>query len=506
MWSPPTTVAPEHVTRVPWKAPVPALRDAVRSALLLARRLGAAHVLERALGQPQRPPHRAGRRAARRAAGAADRCRRRLARQPRPQRRRPPLGLAPRARARRGARRGPLPAARRDPHGPELPRRRAGADARHRCSWRSRAPPSRCGGRRSAAPSVVAVSVILLRAVWQTTRAAALLDRALDRATRAEGFVPVALHACPRRGRASGCGRPPRAQRAQAALVAIIMASAAVGGVSLVQDVVARRAMAAQRAAAPRDAAASALTAPSGGVTIDSTGDVLVADAADRPHPPLPPADRARRAARVRPPRRRRAAAGRRAGPVRRRGRHRARGGRRLLRGRLAQQPHLPHRSARRGRTITIAGSGAGGFDGDRKQAAQAALNGPSGLAVARNGDLYIADTLNNRVRMVEQATGMIRTIAGTGTAGRSEPGRRRRTGHGRAPAEPGRRGAGAERRRLHRRHRPQPHPPRRRRHRHHHHGRRRRPARRRPATAVPRRWRASPRRWASPSCPRARP
>ena len=70
------------------------------------------------------------------------------------------------------------------------------------------------------------------------------------------------------------------------------------------------------------------------------------------------------------------------------------------------------------GRTITIAGSGAGGFDGDRKQAAQAALNGPSGLAVARNGDLYIADTLNNRVRLVEQATGMIRTIAGTATPG----------------------------------------------------------------------------------------
>jgi DNA-binding beta-propeller fold protein YncE len=70
------------------------------------------------------------------------------------------------------------------------------------------------------------------------------------------------------------------------------------------------------------------------------------------------------------------------------------------------------------GRTITIAGSGAGAFDGDQKQAAQAALHGPSGLAIARNGDLYIADTLNNRVRMVEQATGMIRTIAGTGEAG----------------------------------------------------------------------------------------
>ncbi len=98
------------------------------------------------------------------------------------------------------------------------------------------------------------------------------------------------------------------------------------------------------------------------------------------------------------------------------------------------------------GRTITIAGSGAGGFDGDRKQAAQAALNGPSGLAVARNGDLYIADTLNHRVRLVEQATGMIRTIAGTGT-----PGDPNLVGDG-GPAvaahllEPRRRGAGAQR------------------------------------------------------------
>src|SRR6185436_9510652 len=36
MWYPPQHVAPQHVTRVPWKAPVPSLGDAMRSALLLA--------------------------------------------------------------------------------------------------------------------------------------------------------------------------------------------------------------------------------------------------------------------------------------------------------------------------------------------------------------------------------------------------------------------------------------------------------------------------------------
>src|SRR6185369_8951403 len=35
MWSPPSTVAPERATRIPWKAPVPSLRDALRSAILL---------------------------------------------------------------------------------------------------------------------------------------------------------------------------------------------------------------------------------------------------------------------------------------------------------------------------------------------------------------------------------------------------------------------------------------------------------------------------------------
>ena len=49
----------------------------------------------------------------------------------------------------------------------------------------------------------------------------------------------------------------------------------------------------------------------------------------------------------------------------------------------------------------TIAGSGENGYDGDDKPATEAALNTPSAVAAAPNGDIYIADTLNYRVRMI---------------------------------------------------------------------------------------------------------
>ena len=66
----------------------------------------------------------------------------------------------------------------------------------------------------------------------------------------------------------------------------------------------------------------------------------------------------------------------------------------------------------------TVAGSGENGYDGDQQAAVDAALNTPSAVACAANGDLYIADTLNYRVRMVEAKTGLIHTVAGDGTPG----------------------------------------------------------------------------------------
>ena len=66
----------------------------------------------------------------------------------------------------------------------------------------------------------------------------------------------------------------------------------------------------------------------------------------------------------------------------------------------------------------TIAGSGENGYDGDEKPAVEAALNTPSAVAAAPNGDIYIADTLNYRVRMIDAKTGLIHTVAGDGTPG----------------------------------------------------------------------------------------
>ena len=66
----------------------------------------------------------------------------------------------------------------------------------------------------------------------------------------------------------------------------------------------------------------------------------------------------------------------------------------------------------------TIAGSGENGYDGDDKAAISAALSNPSAVACAPNGDIYVADTLNYRIRVIEARTGLIRTVAGDGTPG----------------------------------------------------------------------------------------
>lgn len=47
--------------------------------------------------------------------------------------------------------------------------------------------------------------------------------------------------------------------------------------------------------------------------------------------------------------------------------------------------------------------------------AVEASLAGPSGLAVGRDGTLYIADTFNGRIRAVDPATGTISTVVGDG-------------------------------------------------------------------------------------------
>jgi DNA-binding CsgD family transcriptional regulator/sugar lactone lactonase YvrE len=72
---------------------------------------------------------------------------------------------------------------------------------------------------------------------------------------------------------------------------------------------------------------------------------------------------------------------------------------------------------SRDGRISTFAGTGSAGSAGNRGPAAQAQLNVPQGIAVDSAGNVYIADTLNNRVMRVD-ADGTITTVAGDGDAG----------------------------------------------------------------------------------------
>ena len=70
----------------------------------------------------------------------------------------------------------------------------------------------------------------------------------------------------------------------------------------------------------------------------------------------------------------------------------------------------------------TIAGNGTAGYNGDGGQATAAELHNPFGVFLDAAGSLYISDAVNNCIRKVNTA-GIITTIAGTGTAGYSGDG-----------------------------------------------------------------------------------
>ena len=63
----------------------------------------------------------------------------------------------------------------------------------------------------------------------------------------------------------------------------------------------------------------------------------------------------------------------------------------------------------------TVAGNGISGGTGDGGLATSATLSSPNGVAVDPAGDIFIADTSNNKIREVVKSTGDIMTVAGTG-------------------------------------------------------------------------------------------
>ena len=73
-------------------------------------------------------------------------------------------------------------------------------------------------------------------------------------------------------------------------------------------------------------------------------------------------------------------------------------------------------RKVSNGLITTVAGNGTQGFSGDNGPGTSAQLNRPGGVAVDSAGNLYIADTWNNRIRKV--SGGVITTVAGNGTQG----------------------------------------------------------------------------------------
>jgi DNA-binding beta-propeller fold protein YncE len=73
---------------------------------------------------------------------------------------------------------------------------------------------------------------------------------------------------------------------------------------------------------------------------------------------------------------------------------------------------------ARTGTISTVAGNGTQGYAGDGGPAVDAALDHPLHVAVDRAGRLYIADTENQRVRVVDPVSGIIHTVAGNGHPG----------------------------------------------------------------------------------------
>ena len=70
------------------------------------------------------------------------------------------------------------------------------------------------------------------------------------------------------------------------------------------------------------------------------------------------------------------------------------------------------------GKVHLFAGTGSAGYSGDGGPATAATFRDPHGIAVTKNGEMYVADTLNHVIRRIDLKSGIITTVAGTGEKG----------------------------------------------------------------------------------------
>ena len=266
----------------------------------------------------------------------------------------------------------------------------------------------------------IAVTLVVGHAAWRTSSAVSATRAAVERAAFTVGMTPIRLRTRPRSRRAFSPRGASFAQPALALVIVLLVADVVDNGAALLRDTGPLPITSPIAAVATADASPLLTRMPqiAGDIAVTSNGDLLFADARRGVihHFAMAALNEPARVTaivsdsddqqvlfsdwRINSPT---AVA---IGPD----------------GDLYVADARSHRVSRingdSGEIVTLAGSGEATFDGDLKPAVSAALNTPNGIAVAANGNIYIADSGNNRIRMISAVTGLIRTIAGTGEPG----------------------------------------------------------------------------------------
>ncbi len=85
----------------------------------------------------------------------------------------------------------------------------------------------------------------------------------------------------------------------------------------------------------------------------------------------------------------------------------------------VLREGHAVYRYDAKTKTLHhVAGTGQGGYSGDNGDAKLAKVNGPKGVALGPNGDIYLADTQNHAIRVISAKTGKITSLVGNGKIG----------------------------------------------------------------------------------------